>query len=66
LVARDGTTTVVVEVRTITGDGDPLDAVDATKRRRVSSLARRVGARRVDFLGVALRPDAVVFHWLPG
>lgn len=66
LIARDGGTTVVIEVRTITGDGDPLDAVGTSKRRRVTSLAGRVGAGRVDFLGVALRPDAVELHWLPG
>ena len=66
LVAKDGRTAVVIEVRTITGEGDPLDAVDTTKRRRVTWLAGRLGAGRIDFLGVALRPEAVELHWLPG
>lgn len=66
ILADDGPTRVVVEVRTITGGGDPLEAADEAKRRRVRSLAARLGAGRVDFLGVALRPDFVELHWLPG
>jgi putative endonuclease len=66
LVARDGTTRVVVEVRTITGRGDPIDAVASSKRAHVSRLAGRVGAERVDFVGVAVRSDAIEIHWVPG
>lgn len=57
---------VVVEVRTIRGAGDPIDAVNEGKRGKVRSLAPALGASRIDFLGVALREDAVEFHWVPG
>lgn len=66
IIARDGPTIVVVEVRTITGTGDPIDAVPDEKRRRVRRLAGGVRAGRVDFVGVAVRPSAIEFHWVPG
>jgi Holliday junction resolvase-like predicted endonuclease len=66
LVVDDRGARVVVEVRTVRGTGDPIDAVGEGKRRKVRSLASNVGATRVDFLGVALRGDAVEFHWVPG
>ena len=66
LVALDGGVTVAVEVRTVTGAGDPIDAIGAGKRRRVQRLARQVRAQRVDFVGIGLSPEGVVFHWVPG
>lgn len=66
LIARDGSTRVVVEVRAITGRGDPIDAISEEKRRHVRRLAGRVGAGRVDFLGVAIRGEAIDIHWVPG
>lgn len=66
LLALDGGTRVVVEVRTITGAADPVDAIDPAKRRRVRRLAGRVGAGRTDFLGVRLGDRDVVVHWVPG
>jgi Holliday junction resolvase-like predicted endonuclease len=66
LLALDGRTRVAVEVRTVSGAGDPIDAVDGAKRRHVTRLARRAGADRIDFLGVALRPWGAELHWLPG
>jgi len=66
LVARDGKDRVAVEVRTITGPGDPIDAVDPTKRRHVASLARRLGASRLDLIGVGLRQWGIEVHWVPG
>lgn len=66
LVARDGTMKVVVEVRTRTGAGDPIDAVDSAKRDHVLHLASKLRASRVDFVGVGLRPWGVEVHWLPG
>lgn len=65
LVATDRGERVVVEVRTITGPGDPIEAIGHAKRARVRSLARRTGAGRVDFLGVGMGPEAVVIHWVP-
>lgn len=66
LLALDGMTRVAVEVRTTTGEGDPIDAVDSLKRRQVGVLAARIGAGRVDFVGVGIGLDGAVVHWVPG
>ena len=66
LLAVDQGQRVVVEVRAVTADRDPIDAIGPGKRRRVTRLAGAVGASRVDFLGVRIRPDDVVVHWVPG
>jgi putative endonuclease len=66
LMATDRGARVVVEVRTITSEGDPIDAVSPAKRRRVRALARAVGAARADFIGVRLGADDVLVHWVPG
>ena len=66
LCALDGAARVVVEVRAITGDGDPIDAIGSEKRKHVESLAIRFGAERVDFVGVRLGASTVDVHWLPG
>jgi putative endonuclease len=66
LLALDGGQRVVVEVRAITADRDPIDAIGWGKRRRVTRLAGAVGASRVDFLGVRIGVDDVVVHWVPG
>ncbi|GLU46590.1 YraN family protein [Nocardiopsis ansamitocini] len=65
IVARWGTTLVVVEVKTRTGTrfGGPVEAVDDRRRARLRSLGHRwarghdMRARiRVDVLGVLARP----------
>ena len=66
ILAVDDETRVVVEVRSISGTGDPINAVSPDKRRRVTQLASRVGAGRVDFVGIGIGPDAAVIHWVPG
>jgi putative endonuclease len=66
LLAVDGTRRVVIEVRTITGPGDPIDAVSTIKRRRVRRLGAMAGASRVDYIGVGIRDWGVEIHWLPG
>lgn len=66
LIGRDGDDLVVFEVRTVTGGGDPIDALRHSKRRRVRRLAGRIGVARVDFVGVRLGPDHVDIHWVPG
>jgi putative endonuclease len=66
ILALDRRDRVAVEVRTITGDGEPIDAADPAKRETVRRLARLAGANRVDFVGVRVAPDAVTFHWVPG
>jgi Holliday junction resolvase-like predicted endonuclease len=66
LMVIDGGQRVVVEVRTVTAPGDPIDAVGHDKRRRVRRLAGAIGASRVDFVGVRLGADDVLVHWVPG
>jgi putative endonuclease len=66
LLALDDGVRVVAEVRTVSGETDPIDAIGAGKRRRVRRLAAMLGAGRVDFVGIGLRPDGVVVHWVPG
>jgi Holliday junction resolvase-like predicted endonuclease len=66
LLMSDGGTRVVVEVRTITTGGDPVDAVGLEKRRVVRRLAGRLGAGRVDFLGVSFQNWGAEVHWVPG
>jgi Holliday junction resolvase-like predicted endonuclease len=66
VLMSDRSTRVAVEVRTVTRDGDPIDAVDRVKRDQVRRLAGRVGAGRVDYLGVGFRPWGVEVHWVPG
>lgn len=66
LIANDGSTKLVVEVRSVTSGGDPLDAIDTVKRRQVSSLAQDLGVDRVDYLGVGFASQFVDFHWVPG
>lgn len=66
LLMSDNGLRVAVEVRTVTGAGDPIDAVDGAKRSRVRRLAGKVGAGRVDYLGIGFRPWGVEVHWVPG
>ena len=66
LLALDRRQRVVVEVRAITANRDPIDAIGPGKRRHVKRLAGAAGASRVDFLGVRIGPDDVVIHWVPG
>lgn len=66
ILARDGRWQVVVEVRTITGTQDPLEAYGPDKRRRVARLARRLAADRVDLVAIRLTPDAAEFRWVRG
>jgi len=65
LLALDGDVIVAVEVRTVTAGDDPIDAIGDAKRSRVQRLAPQLGAQRVDFVGIRLDPDSVVFHWVP-
>ena len=66
LVMMDGPVKVAVEVRAVTGEGDPIDAVGAGKRERVRRLAARAGISRVDCVGIGFRSWGVEVHWLPG
>lgn len=64
ILARDHGRRVVVEVRTITGSGEPLSAFDPEKAAQVGRLARRVGAHRIDLLAIRLAPDGAEIRWV--
>ncbi len=66
ILAMDGPRRVVVEVRTITGHHDPLDAYDPAKAAQVSRLAARVGADRVDLMAIRLGREAAELRWVRG
>lgn len=65
LLMSDGGERVVVEVRAITGEGDPIDAIGWEKRDQVRRLAGHLGTGRVDLVGIGIRPSHVIFHWVP-
>lgn len=65
LIVDDRGVRVAVEVRTRLGGADPIDAADEAKRDRVRKLARRVGAARVDVIGVRVDRDGFDIHWVP-
>ena len=64
ILARDHGRQIVVEVRTITGSGEPSSAFDREKAAQVARLARRVGAHRVDLLAIHLAPDGAEIRWV--
>lgn len=66
IVATDGRSRVVVEVRTITGDGEPLDAYGPVKANKVGRLARILRADRVDLVAVRLCREAAELRWVRG
>lgn len=66
ILAGDGKARVAVEVRTITAESDPIEAVDEAKRSRVARLGSRAGAQRIDLIGVAIGKTGMDIHWLPG
>lgn len=66
IVATDGRSRIVVEVRTITGDGEPLDAYGPVKAYKVGRLARILRADRVDLVAVRLSREAAELRWVRG
>ncbi len=64
VVAFDGRR-VAVEVKTATGDTDPVYHFDTAKSDQVRSLASRRGIHRVDYVGVAITPMGALVRWLP-
>lgn len=65
LLAWDGSTRVAVEVRLRQTTGDPIDAIPNAKRARVRQLASRIGADRVDLVGVGVTRQGIDVHWVP-
>jgi len=66
LMAVDGGSRVVVEVRTITGRHDPILAFDEGKANQVSGLAAKVGADRIDLVAIRLGLDGAELRWIRG
>lgn len=66
LLAIDDGEKVVVEVRSVTGASDPLQAFDPSKAWKVGRLARLAGADRTDLVAVRLSPEAAEFRWVKG
>lgn len=66
ILALDGPVRVSVEVRTVTGSQDPLQAFGFEKASRVRSLANRIGAQRVDLVAIRLKPEAAEARWVKG
>lgn len=66
ILAQDGATRVAVEVRSITGSGDPMQAFDAAKERQVARLGRMAGAQRIDVVAVHLDDEAAEIRWVRG
>ncbi len=56
---------VVVEVKTVVGDAEPLDEFDAAKAHRTRRAAAEISAGRVDLIGVRLSEAAVEVRWVP-
>jgi Holliday junction resolvase-like predicted endonuclease len=69
ILAEHRGTRVAVEVKSAVldheGRADPLGAFDDANARQVWSLARQVGAWRVDVVAVGFRPDGVQVRWVP-
>lgn len=63
-IGRIGRGRVAVEVRTVRGELDLDLMFPPAKRRQVSALARAVGIRRVDLVGVGFDTRGIVIHWL--
>lgn len=67
LVARweDGTR-AAVEVKT-RRHGNPVEAFDVDKARRVREAAARLrpAVARIDLCAVSVRPDGIEIHWIP-
>ena len=65
LIVSLGGTRVAVEVKTATGDFDPVFHFDEPKQEQVRSLAAQLGIHRVDFVGILVGPTAAQVRWLP-
>ena len=65
LLMTDAGQRVAVEVRTVSGRSDPVDAIPISKRKTVAFLGREIGATRIDVVGVSFGPKAATVHWVP-
>jgi Holliday junction resolvase-like predicted endonuclease len=69
LLVRMGNVTVVVEVKTVSRTPGGISAaahLTAPKLKRLRTMAREVGATRVDLLAVTVGENHVELRWVPG
>lgn len=65
VVERSGVR-VVVEVKTLVGAGDPFGRIDDGKEVALAALAARLGAHRIDVVGIRLLRDGAHVHTISG
>ena len=65
LIARDGSTQLVVEVRSRMSRKAPIEAFDIVKQQQLRSLSNELGIGRVDLVAVGFGERFVAIHWIP-
>jgi Holliday junction resolvase-like predicted endonuclease len=69
LLVRMGNVTVVVEVKTVSRTAGGISAaahLTVPKLKRLRTMARALGATRVDLLAVTVGENCVELRWVPG
>lgn len=66
LIISLGGRKIAVEVKSGSGDIDPIVHFDSEKRSRVQQLARRTSCRRIDVVIVWFKSEGVWVRWLQG
>jgi hypothetical protein len=56
---------IAVEVKTASGDVDPVHHFDEAKAKQVRSLANQCNIHRVDYVGVGITRGWALVRWLP-
>jgi Holliday junction resolvase-like predicted endonuclease len=69
LLVRMGNVTSVVEVKTVSRTAGGISAaahITGPKLKRLRTMARELGAARVDLLAVTVDENQVELRWVPG
>ena len=66
LIVSLGGRKIAVEVKSGSGDVDPLVHFDSKKRSQVQQLARRLSCRRIDVIVVRFKAEGIWVRWLQG
>ena len=65
LIVRWGRKTVLIEVKTLVGAGNPFARIDSAKQLRLRKMARAHAASGVEVVAVSLYQEAVEVRWVP-
>jgi putative endonuclease len=65
LIASDGRTRFLVEVRSRVSERAPIESFDHSKRQQLWRLSREVGIDRVDLVAVGFGSSFIAVHWIP-